>query len=75
MMYTVQTMLGQLIKDERCRSILEKHIPGSTSHPQLHQALHMSLMEISQYPQANVSQATLQSLLVDLNEGQEKEKN
>ncbi len=68
MKFTVQTMLGQLLNDERAKSILEKHIPGSTSHPQLHQALHMSLMEISQYPEANLDQAKLQALLQDLNE-------
>ena len=68
MKFTVQTMLGQLLNDERAKSILEKHMPGSTSHPQLHQALHMSLMEISQYPEANLDQAKLQALLQDLNE-------
>ncbi len=69
MRYTVQTALYQLLDDPRARDILEKHLPGSTSHPQLHQALHMSLWEISQYPEANVDQAKLQALLQDLNTG------
>ncbi len=72
MKYSVQTILGQLLKDERAKGILEKHIPGSTSHPQLHQALHMTLMEISQFPQAKLSQATLKEILLDLNEGTER---
>lgn len=67
MKFTVQTTLGQLLNDERAKTILEKHIPGSTSHPRLPQALHMSLIEISGYPEANLDQAKLQALLQDLN--------
>lgn len=67
MKYSVQTRLSELLQNERCKQILEKHLPGATSHPQLHMALHMSLMEISQYPEANLSQEKLQALLADLN--------
>lgn len=70
MKYTVHTLLGQLIKDKQARNIMERHIPGSTSHPQLHMALHMTLIEISQYPQAKLTEETLQALLADLNNGQ-----
>lgn len=67
MKYTVYTRLGDLLKEERNKQIMERHIPGSTTHPQLHMALHMSLQEISHYPEANLSQDKLQQLLADLN--------
>ncbi len=68
MTYSIHTTLGELLKEERNKQIMEKHLPGSTSHPMLHMALHMSLQEISMYPEANLSQEKLQALLADLNQ-------
>lgn len=67
MKYTIQTRIGELINDARAKQILERHIPGASSHPQLHMALGMTLMEVSTYPEAGLNQAKLQALLADLN--------
>ncbi len=67
MAYSVKTTLGEILKEERNRQILEKHMPGSTSHPRLPMALHMSLQEIAMYPEANLSQEKLEAVLADLN--------
>ncbi len=68
MAYTVHTTLAELLKEERNKQIMEKHMPGSTTHPMLHMAMQMSLQEISMYPEANLSQQKLQELLADLNQ-------
>ncbi len=68
MQYTVHTVLSQLLNDERARAILEKHRPGATSHPQLYEALHLSLLELSAIPETNLSAEDLQALLADLNQ-------
>ena len=67
MKYTMQTRIGELIKDARAKQILERHLPGAISHPQLHMALGMTLMEVSTYPEAGLTQTKLQALLADLN--------
>ena len=68
MKYSLQTRIGELINNERAKQILERHLPGATSHPQLHMALGMTLMEVSTYPESGLTQAKLQALLADLNE-------
>ncbi len=35
MALTIQSSLGELLDDEQTRTILEKHIPGISSHPQI----------------------------------------
>ena len=42
MKYTMQTRIGELINNARAKQILERHLPGATSHPQLHMALGMT---------------------------------
>lgn len=51
-----------LIKDERAKAILEKHLPGMSSHPQLGQAMYMTLKEVSYYPEARQAGMTKEKL-------------
>ena len=67
MKYSLQTRISELINDSRAKQILERHIPGATSHPQLHMALGMTLLEVSTYPEAGLTQEKLKALLADLN--------
>lgn len=73
MKYTVRTTLGEILKVESNKVILEKHMPGSTNHPMLYMAVSMSLQEISTYPEAQLSQEKLMALLKDLNAAAEAE--
>lgn len=66
MKYTVRTTLGELIADPQAKAVLERFRPGATSHPQLHQGLHMTLQELVSYPEANLSQGQLEELLRQL---------
>lgn len=67
MKYTTQTRLGELINDDRAKKIIERHLPGATTHPQLHMALGMTLAEVSTYPESGLTQDKLSALLNDLN--------
>lgn len=52
MSYSIHSTLRELLANDRAKAILETYIPGSTSHPDLPMALHMTLREISYYPEA-----------------------
>jgi hypothetical protein len=66
MNYSTQTRLRDLLADPRAVALLEKHVPGATSHPQLDQALDMSLREIASYPESGLTAAKFQALIKDL---------
>ena len=66
MSFSVNSKLRDLINDERATAVLDKHIPGASSHPQLHLGLDMTLKEISWYPESGLTPAKLQALVEDL---------
>ena len=66
MNYSAQTRLRDLLADPRAVALLEKHVPGASSHPQLNQALDMSLREIASYPESGLTTAKFQALVKDL---------
>ena len=69
MSYTMHSTLRDILSDERAKAVLEKHMPGASSHPDLPMAMHMTLQQISYYPEAaeaGLSQETLQAIDADL---------
>ena len=66
MAYSEQTSIREILADERAKAILDKHIPGASTHPQLDMAMYMSLKEISWYPESGLTSAKLQALVEDL---------
>jgi hypothetical protein len=66
MTYNEQTRIRDLLNDPRAVAVLERHLPGATSHPQLHEALDMTLREVSFYPESGLTPAKLQALVQDL---------
>lgn len=52
--------------NDQARAIVDKHIPGASTHPQLYQAMYMTLAEVATYPESGLTQAKLQALLNDL---------
>ena len=67
MHFTIHSKLRDVLADERARAVIERHLPGATSHPQLHQGLDMSLQELTWYAESGLSMAKLTTLLEDLN--------
>jgi hypothetical protein len=66
MIYSEQTRIRDLLNDPRAVAVLERHLPGATTHPQLHEALDMTLREVSYYPESGLTPAKLQALVQDL---------
>ena len=69
MSYSIHSTLQELLSNEQAKAVLERHLPGATSHPDLPMALHMTLQQISYYPeavQAGVTQEKLLAIDADL---------
>jgi hypothetical protein len=66
MPFSVDTKLGVLLANEKARAVLEKHLPGISTHPQVHLAQGMTLRMIANYPQAGISPEKLQAIDEDL---------
>ncbi len=63
---SVNSTLGAILDNERAKAILEKHIPGATSHPQLQQAMSMTLKQVASYAQGQMTDETLHAIDEDL---------
>lgn len=66
MAFSVNSKLGELIANEKARAVLEKHLPGMSTHPQLAMAKGMSLKMIAAFPQAGLSPDKLKAIDEDL---------
>ena len=66
MAFSEKSKMREIIADERAKAILDKHLPGASTHPQLYMAMNMTLKEISWYPEAGLSQEKLKALVEDL---------
>ncbi len=66
MAYSEQTRVREIIADERAKGILDKHLPGASTHPQLYMAMGMTLKELTWYPESGLTAAKLQALVEDL---------
>jgi hypothetical protein len=59
MSFSASSTIRELLADERAKSVVEKHLPGASRHPDLPQALSMSLREISYYPESGLTPSKL----------------
>ena len=69
MSYSIHSTLQDLLSNEEAKAILDKHLPGASTHPDLPMAMHMTLQQISYYPEAadaGLSQEKLQAIDADL---------
>ena len=63
MSYSIHSTLQDLLRSEQAKAVLEKHLPGASAHPDLPMAMHMTLMQISYYPEAAKAGVTAEKLL------------
>lgn len=69
MPYSIQSTLQELLSNEQAKAVIEKHMPGASTHPDLPMAMHMTLLQISYYPeavQAGLTQDKLQAIDAEL---------
>ena len=64
--YDRHTKLGVLLADDRARDLLERHIPGLSSHPGMDMAKALSLVQLSRFARTLVSDQALDDIERDL---------
>ena len=66
MAFDVNSKIRDILANEKAKAILDKHIPGASTHPQIDTALGMSLKEISYYSESGLTPEKLKALVEDL---------
>ena len=66
MAFNIYSTVGKVMSNEQAKVIIEKHVPGATTHPMLSEAWGMTLGEVASYPESGITSAKLQALLADL---------
>ncbi len=66
MPYSLNSTVRELLNDEAARAVVEKHLPGAAKHPDLPMAMHMSLREVSYYPESGLTPAKLKQIEEEL---------
>lgn len=66
MSFSINSTVRQIMADERARAVVEKHLPGASRHPDLPQAMHMTLREVSYYPESGLTPEKLKAIDEDL---------
>ena len=70
MAYTVDTKVGELLKDTRAVEVLEKHVPGISSNPMIGIASGMTIKSLLAMPQAQqygVTEEKVRTILEEIN--------
>ena len=70
MAFTLDSTLGQLLDDPQAKAIMEKQLPGVTTHPMIAMAWGMSLNMIVSMPQAaqaGLTKEKAEAILVEIN--------
>lgn len=62
---TAGTPIGTLLDDAAAKAVLDKHVPGLTTNPQIEMARGMSLKDIQSYAAEQLSDAVLKAIDVD----------
>lgn len=70
MAYTLDTTVGELLKDTRALEVLEKHIPGVSRNPMISMASGMTIKTLIAMPQAQqygVTEEKAKAVLDEIN--------
>ncbi|UWG98796.1 hypothetical protein LPY66_08415 [Dehalobacter sp. DCM] len=60
--------MRELIEDAAAAAVMEKHLPGITTNPDLEQGLGYSLGVVAGFPEAGISEEMLAAILNDLSQ-------
>ena len=70
MAYTLETKVGEILKDTHAVEILEKHAPGVSKNPMIGLAKGMTLKSLLAMPQAKdagITEAMVTKVLAEIN--------
>lgn len=63
---STKSLMRDLLANEKARAILEKHVPGMTTHPQIGDTAGMSLIEVAAYSPGQLNEQVLKAIDEDL---------
>jgi hypothetical protein len=63
---TAKQTIGELIKNEKTKAVLTKHIPDLVANPQLEQGYEMKFADVMQYVPDQLTQEKLKAIDADL---------
>ena len=66
MAFTGDSTIDDLLANEKAKAVMEKHVPGLSTHPALAMVKSMSLKAVAAFPQANISSDKLAAIIEDL---------
>jgi len=66
MAFTGDSTINDILANEKAKAVVEKHVPGFTTHPQLAMVTSMSLKAVALFPEANISSDKLAAIIEDL---------
>lgn len=70
MAYTLETTVGEILKDTNALDVLDKHVPGASKNPMLGLASGMTLKSLLAMPQAKqfgVTEELVNQFLAEVN--------
>jgi hypothetical protein len=70
MAYTMDTTVGELLKDTHAVEVLEKHVPGVSTNPMIGMASGMTIKSLLAMPQARqygVTEEKVRQVLEEIN--------
>jgi hypothetical protein len=70
MAYTMDTKVGELLKDTHAVEVLEKHVPGVSKNPMIGMAAGMTIKSLLAMPQAQqygVTEEKVKAVLDEIN--------
>ncbi len=70
MAYTLDTKVGDILKDTHAVEVLEKHVPGISKNPMLGMASGMTLKSLLAMPQAKqfgITEEMVKKVLAEIN--------
>jgi hypothetical protein len=66
MTYSVESTVQDLLANDAVKAIVEKHLPGLSSHPQIGMARGMSLSTVAKFANGLISPEALQKIDAEL---------
>jgi hypothetical protein len=66
MAFGSNSTVRDVMENEQAKAVLEKHMPGVSSHPLLPQAWYMTLREVSMYPESGMTADKYKAIITDL---------
>ncbi len=66
MAFSEESTLGDILDNEAAKAILDKHVPGLSSNPQIAMGRPMTLKAVAGFAEAGINEEALQTIVKEL---------